>query len=548
MKMILFCISLLSVLFTSTVTSLNITIIHNNDIHARFVATNVYGEDCENESNEQCFGGIAKVVYKANELRTKIPNLLFLNSGDNYVGTLWYSLFKWSLVAELVKKMKFDAMSLGNHEFDDGVEGLEPYVRETSNIIPTLACNLEISQEPQFQSIVHKSKVFAIEGRRVAVIGYITPETAHISSPGPTLKFTDEAQCIQQEINVLKKRGVNIFIALGHSGFEEDLKIAEKVPDLDIVVGGHSNTFLWSGEPPSFEKPVNDYPVVVKHNDSSITLVVQAFAFSKYLGFLNVIFDEKGNIEHFSGKPILLDYTIPADKEIQAMLSPKAAEIKSNYDLPIGNTVVMLNSDCRRNECNLGNLITDAMIFAALKSSKHKSKNGWSEYPAAFITSGGIRASIDETAKQGNITVRDILRVLPFHNEIVGLRIPGSILKDVFEHSVFRITPDSKAFAGEFLQISGFKVKYNLSKPVGEKVIKLLIRCGNDCRVPKFEAVKDSEVYNVLTLGYLAKGGDLYSMLAKIEHVSLNLTISQQLIEYIRIHSPISTALDNRSQ
>ncbi|RWS21382.1 hypothetical protein B4U80_09764, partial [Leptotrombidium deliense] len=176
----------------SFVYSLNLTIIHNNDIHARFVPSNVYGEDCENENDESCYGGIAKTVYKTNELRKQIPNLLYLNAGDSFVGTLWYSLFKWQLVAELVKRMKFDAMSFGNHEFDDGVEGLAPYVKETTSLIPMLACNLDISGEPRFKDIVFKSKIFEIDGQKIGVIGYITPETAEISSPGPTLKFSDE--------------------------------------------------------------------------------------------------------------------------------------------------------------------------------------------------------------------------------------------------------------------------------------------------------------------------------------------------------------------
>ncbi|RWS19440.1 5'-nucleotidase-like isoform X1, partial [Leptotrombidium deliense] len=351
-----------------------------------------------------------------------------------------------------------------------------------------------------------------------------------------------------KEINELKTKGVNIFIALGHSGFDVDKKIAEKVPEVDIVVGGHSNTFLWTGPQPSDEKPVDTYPVVIKHNDGRMSLVVQAFAFSKYLGFLNVIFDEKGDVLKYSGQPILLDHTVPGDPEIQEFLAPKAASIKAKYDSPIGSTAVMLDGDCRRHECNLGNLITDSMVYAVLNASRNKPENGWSEYPAAFLSGGVIRASIDEVRKKGNVTIRDVLRVLPFENEIVGLTLPGALLKQVFEHSVFRITPTSKAFAGEFLQISGFKVKYDLSKPVGEKVQLLEIRCGEDCRVPKFEAINYSKTYKILTTDYLAKGGDLYSMLTNVEHFKFQMSLSQKVIDYINDHSPIATSLEIRSE
>jgi len=139
---------------------------------------------------------------------------------------------------------------------------------------------------------------------------YTTPETTYLSDPGKTLIFSDEIECIKKEVESLKKQGIQIFIGLGHSGFVKDVEIANKVPELDVIVGGHSHTFLYSGPKPSVEDIVDKYPTVVNHG-SHITLVVQAFAFSKYLGKLNLEFDESGNIHRYEGEPILLTQNMP---------------------------------------------------------------------------------------------------------------------------------------------------------------------------------------------------------------------------------------------
>ena len=117
---------------------------------------------------------------------------------------------------------------------------------------------------------------------------------------------------IKEEIASLKKQypTLNIFIGVGHSGYERDKEIAKAISDLDLIVGGHSNTFLYTGTAPSNEKPEGDYPTVISHDSGdSKTLVVQAFAYGKYLGKLDLIFDENGQVVHYEGLPIYLNAT-----------------------------------------------------------------------------------------------------------------------------------------------------------------------------------------------------------------------------------------------
>ena len=124
--------------------------------------------------------------------------------------------------------------------------------------------------------------------------------------------MTDEIESVNKEAKKLKAEGVKIIIALGHSGFTIDQKIAREVPDIDVVVGGHSNTFLFTGSDyPSIEKPVGPYPTIVKQPNGKKVPVVQAYAYSKYLGYLNLTFNSNGDLISYEGKPILLSQDKP---------------------------------------------------------------------------------------------------------------------------------------------------------------------------------------------------------------------------------------------
>ena len=108
----------------------------------------------------------------------------------------------------------------------------------------------------------------------------------------------------------MKAEGVDILIALGHSGYTEDMRIAKEVPDIDVVVGGHSNTFLYSGDKPSNEPIEGPYPTLITQpgtgSKPKVVPVVQAYAYTKYLGYLKLTFDKNGDLSHHEGQPILL--------------------------------------------------------------------------------------------------------------------------------------------------------------------------------------------------------------------------------------------------
>ena len=166
--------------------------------------------------------------------------------------------------------------ALGNHDFDDGIEGLKPFLQQVN--FPVLAANIDLSKSPDLQNLIKPSIVKEIDGTKIGIIGYITPKTVNISNPGPNLIFHHEIYAVQREINILKKQGVNVFIGLGHSGFGFDKYLAKVVPDLDLVIGGHSHSFLYSGENPP-DKPEGNYPTYIHSENGKIIPVVQVSDF-----------------------------------------------------------------------------------------------------------------------------------------------------------------------------------------------------------------------------------------------------------------------------
>lgn len=198
--------------------------------------------------------------------------------------------------------------SLGNHEFDDGVDGLIPFIQNAS--YPILTTNLDLSKQPNLAATnLKNSTILEVSGKKIGVIGYLTPETRILSTTEKVI-FKDEVESIREEVKKLKEQGVDILIALGHSGFEVDKKIAREVEDIDLVIGGHTNTFLYRGKPPDVEVPEGFYPTEVVQKSGRKVYVVQAYAYTKYLGNFSVSFDISGEVTHIEGNPILVDANV----------------------------------------------------------------------------------------------------------------------------------------------------------------------------------------------------------------------------------------------
>ncbi|XP_039993539.1 snake venom 5'-nucleotidase-like [Xiphias gladius] len=533
----------LSVLLNCLVTArtFEVTLLHTNDNHARIEETNESSGKCP--SGGTCFAGVARRFTKVSEIRKKEKNVLFLDAGDQFQGTVWFNYYKGAEAAHFMNKLGYDVMAFGNHEFDNGVDGLiQPFLQNvncsvlSANIKPdqTLATKLSGYYQPY--------TVLDVGSEKVAVVGYTTAETPFLSMPGQHLTFEDEVETLQIQVDKLETLGYNKIIALGHSGFDVDKDIAKRVRGVDIVIGGHTNTFLYTGNPPSTEVPAGPYPFMVRSNDGRNVPVVQAYAFGKYLGYLKVTFDEAGNVIKATGNPILMDSSIPQDPDVLADVEKWKKDLAHYSSQYVGQTLVYLNGtfeECRFRECNLGNLICDAMIHHNIKYSNELQ---WNHVSICMLNSGAIRTAIDEHYKNGSISMEEILTILPFGGTFDLVKIKGSTMKKAFEHSIHRYG----SMSGEFLQVSGIHVEYDLSRPVNQRVVSVSTLC-NECRVPKYEPLDPEKTYTVVVPSYIVAGGDGFTMIKEelLKHNTGDMDISV-LSKYISDMKFVYPAVEGR--
>ncbi|KAI4475036.1 hypothetical protein M0802_015322 [Mischocyttarus mexicanus] len=522
-------------------------IIHTNDMHARFEETSRFSAPlCPKQDAiaGNCYGGFARLATLVRQARNSSVPTLFLNAGDTYQGSVWYNIYKWKIVAQFLNMLAPDAISLGNHEFDDGVNGLIPFIQSAE--FPVLATNLDLSKQPNLKNTkLANSTVLSINGTKIGVIGYLTPDTKILSTTENVI-INDEVPAIREEAKKLKEQGVNILIALGHSGFNVDKKIAKEVEDIDLVIGGHTNTFLYRGKQPDIEHPEGFYPTEIKQDNGRRVYVVQSYAYTKYLGNFSVTFDTNGEITHIEGNPILVDHTIEQAPDIINELDILRPAIDNITSMEIGRTRVLLDGDskvCRRKECNLGNLITDAIV--EYNAQEYSVKGKWTDAAIAVQNSGSIRASITRDLDD-KVTMGDILGVLPFGNTLFKVSMTGKQMLSMLEWSVYNLhqNPSDNLF-GAFLQFSGLQIVYNISRPANSKVVSVKVRCAA-CNIPSYSDLNETVTYNVLMNDFMQNGGDGYDMLKDLKFTAMGVTIAEVVSQYVKKYSPVYTGVDWR--
>lgn len=428
---------------------------------------------------------------------------------------------------------------MGNHEFDLTEAVLSAFVDELT--FPVLAANLNFSQEPSLLGKINSSLILDVEGQKVGIIGYLTPDTVVISSAGK-VTFESEVVAINREAELLAAQGVNIIIAVGHSGYQMDMTIAAQVELVDVVVGGHTNSFLWNGEQPDTERIDGPYPTVVTQSSGKQVPVVQAYAYTKYLGVLNCTFDSNGDLTSFAGQPILVDTTIPQEADVVELLEMYRPAIDALNEEVVGSSRVYLNGDwdCRLTECNFGNLIADALVLYA----QTESTETWTNAPIGIINGGGIRNSITPLATDGAVTRGELLGVLPFGNQVVLLTLTGIDLLQALEQMV---RSNGETSRGEFPQVSGLRLVLNMSQPAYSRVVSVRARCGA-CSVPRYETVDPELNYTLVTTSFLADGGDnitVFSELA-LERSILDLSDLDTVVSYFQTYSPVYPEVQER--
>ncbi|MFC4671265.1 bifunctional metallophosphatase/5'-nucleotidase [Seohaeicola nanhaiensis] len=490
-----------------------LTILHTNDFHARFEPISKYDSTCgEKDAAEgKCFGGSARLVTAIAEARQRSNNSILVDGGDQFQGTLFYTYYKGKLAAEMMNKMGYDAMTVGNHEFDDGPEVLRGFMDAVS--FPVLMSNADVSREELLKDVLKKSTIIEKGGEKIGLIGLTPQDTDELASPGPNVIFTDPVDAVQHEVDALTAEGVNKIIVLSHSGYGVDQRVAAGTTGVDVIVGGHSNTLLGS-----MEGAAGPYPTMVNN-----TAIVSAYAYGKFLGELNVTFDDAGNITEAKGAPIIMDGAVAQDEATVARIAEAAKPLDEIRNKVVAETAEAIDGskdNCRQVECAMGNLVADAML-ARVKDQGIQ---------IAIANGGGLRASIDA----GPVTMGEVLTVLPFQNTLSTFQVKGAVVKEALENGVSQVEEG----AGRFAQVAGLTYAFDPSQPAGSRV--------SDVMVAGAPLVMD-KVYGVVSNDYVRKGGDGYKMFINAENVyDFGPDLADVTAEFLAQNGPYKPYTDGR--
>ena len=300
---------------------LTVNLIHINDHHSH-----LQEEDGELDLGtsvgefEHVLGGFPRVVTKIQELEASLENPVKIHAGDAITGTLFYSLFGGTADAALMNEVCFDMLALGNHEFDDGDDGLASFIGDlnngqpnsdgvvcdtpviAANVVPEVGTPLAPDADT---SLIQPYVIKEFDGQKVGFIGIdIKQKTEVSSSPFETTQFLDEVETAQAKVAELQEMGIENIVLVTHQQYSNDLDLAGQVSGIDAIVGGDSHSLLGDYGPFGLN-PEGEYPTITTNADGDPVCVVQAWQYSYVVGELNLTF-ENGHVSECGGTPHLL--------------------------------------------------------------------------------------------------------------------------------------------------------------------------------------------------------------------------------------------------
>ena len=289
----------------------------------------------------------------------------------------------------------------------------------------------------------------------------------------------------------LTQAGVNKIILLSHSGFDIDLDIARQTTGVDVIVGGHSNNYLSN----SSDKAKGAYPTMIGG-----TAIVQAYAYGKFLGVLKVMFDDDGRLVSAMGEPLLLDKHVAEDKAIVARLAVLAKPLDEIRNKIVARIAAPINGDrkiCRVQECEMGNLVAEAMLDRVADLG----------VAIAIANSGRLRTSIEAR----DVTMGDVLTVLPFQNTLSTFKVTGQTVIDALENGVSQI----EEVKGRFPQVAGLRFSFDMSiAPNKGRISSVMVMQDG-----RWQAIDPSALYYLVSNNYVRGGGDGYRMFGNAQDV-----------------------------
>ncbi|WP_272006796.1 bifunctional metallophosphatase/5'-nucleotidase [Roseovarius sp. ZX-A-9] len=492
-----------------------LTILHTNDFHARFEPINAYDSTCKPEDNAEgkCFGGTARLISAITAARdAATAPVILVDGGDQFQGTLFYTHYKGKLAAEMMNLLGYDAMTVGNHEFDDGPEVLRAFVDAVE--FPVLMSNADLSAEPLLADKIARSVVIERRGMTVGLIGLTPQNTDELATPGPNVTFSDPVAAVQTEVDRLTDAGITRIIVLSHSGYAVDQRVAQETTGVDVIVGGHSNTYLHPTDPEA-EGP---YPTMIGD-----TAIVQAYAYGKFLGALDVTFDASGKLVSATGAPQLIDAGVAEDAGVLARLAQAAEPLEELRNKVVAEAALPIGGDrdaCRTGPCAMGIAVAEAMLERVRDQGVE----------IALQNGGGVRSGIDA----GPITMGEVLTVLPFQNTLSTFRVSGAEVLEALENGLSQVEEG----AGRFPQVAGIEVVYEPAAAPGSRVRAVTVAGA---------PLDPDRLYGMVSNNYLRNGGDGFAVLKGArEAYDFGPDVADVLAEYFARRIPFIPMVDDR--
>ena len=514
-------------------------VLHNNDGESQLLGA-------EGNSN---IGGVHRFKSVVDSLRytswlKRYAGSLMLSSGDNFLAGPEFNA-NLALPADAplydaiaINAIGYDALAIGNHDFDFGPEILQRLIEDTGTAtVPAfLSANLAFEGEPGLQALVDAGKIAPAKilfrgSEKIGVIGLTTPAIPFISSPRNVEVSDDLAFIVQLWVDVFTAQGVNKIILISHlQSIEEEIALAAQVSGVDIIIAGGGDELLTNNAANAIDglEIFSPYPYKVADAFGDTTYIVTTPGEYRFVGQLVATFDQAGKVTRLGEESdvVLVKTNRPNAQLVNQVINPVQAYVNGLAATVVATTEVALDglrNSIRTKETNEGNLIADAMLWQARKLADQFNVTA----PMVALQNGGGIRNNNVIAAGSEVTELTVFSMLPFANFLSVVEVPASQFKALLENAVSRV----EFVDGRFAQVAGFKFVYNPALAAGSRIVSATLNDGTPI-VANGTVVNGAPNISIATIDFLARGGDEYPYNGAA-FTNLGLTYQQTLSNYI---------------
>ncbi len=408
-------------------------------------------------------GGAAAVATVVHQVKAFDPHTLVLFAGDLLSPSVMSNAFQGKQMVEALNRLGVDYATLGNHEFDFGIDVLKQRIQESN--FTWLTSNILDSSTGKPIAGTKADAIVDVNGVKIGLFG-IAYDFSSILANASAVTFKDPIATAQAEVKKLQGEGAQYIVALTHEAKAQDCELSSQVSGIDLIVGGHDHAAMMDtqcGHAP-FVKATSDW---------------------RNVWDVNVDFSGKNPVTSYRNIPV--SNLTPKDPGMQAFVQGYATQLDASFAKVLGKSVVALDAvekDVRAKETNLGDFIADATRKATRAD-------------VGIMNGGGIRT--DRMYPAGPVTKKDIYAILPFGNSVVAVKAKGSALAAALENGVSQM----QDLAGRFPQVSGVSFTVRPNQPAGQRVSDIMV--GG-------KPLDPNATYTVAINDYMFGGGDGYTM------------------------------------